>query len=168
MQLALTLSCRLPIHHIHWHLCWHTTNLKTNAVGSYIRMWITNLPYLLVFTLVHQQCRNQCSWLLHCPLGYKSTISAGVYTGIQPMYNPMQLAPTLAHGSQTNHTCWCLHWYTIDVQPYTVGSYIRMWITKLPYSLVFTLVCEQCRCQCSWLLHLAYILQTHHTCWCLH
>src|SRR6266436_4290359 len=97
MQLALTLSCGLPIHHIHWHLRWHTTNVKANVVGSYIGIWITKLPCLLVFTLVCQKCICQCSWLLHWPMDHRPTVLVGVYTSTQPMYGPIQLAPTLAH-----------------------------------------------------------------------
>ena len=57
--MGVILACRLQICLIHWMLQWCMTNVRANVYGSYIGLWITNLPYLLGITLVYGQCKVQ-------------------------------------------------------------------------------------------------------------
>ena len=85
MPLAVTLACRLQICHTCWVLHWHIVTVGANTLDSYTGLWITNLPYPLDVTLVYDQCRSQCLWLLHQLVDYKSALPVGYYIDVWSM-----------------------------------------------------------------------------------
>ncbi len=87
---------------------------------------------------------------------------------MQPMYRPMQLAPTSGCGLQNCHTRWCLHWCVSNVDANVVGSYIWLIYYKHTIPVGVYISTQPMYGPMQLALTLTYQLQIHHTHWHLH
>src|SRR6266478_4415684 len=83
--------------HTRWCLHWCVSNVETNAVGFYTAPWVTNPPYLLVFTLAYRLQNHHTHWHLHWYVTNAQVNAVGSYIRMWITHLPYSLVFTLVY-----------------------------------------------------------------------